>query len=235
MRINRVECSELPYEELLDAPAAPGTYPKPASEAYFAAKAAGEGQEEPEGGDEPDLVALDAPPGEDSDTDKEGDVEMSNVERLKKDAVSIPHLLTHHPKNPFCPTCNWAKTLRKQQRRFQNKGIKVERPYANPTAFGHLITMDHWFAADELSQGIHGETACVTLRDRATNFLSAIGVRDKCSDRNVAAGGSVDRAVQCRAHPPGEQSLPVAHHLVARDHCALIPRRSAIDVNCSSG
>ena len=63
----------------------------------------------------------------------------------------------------------------------------------------------------------------------------AIGVRDKCSDRNVAAGGSVDRAVQRRAHPLGDQSLPVAHHLVARDHCALIPRRSAIDVNCSSG
>ena len=62
-----------------------------------------------------------------------------------------------------------------------------------------------------------------------------IGVRDDRSDRNVAAGSGVDRAVQRRAHPLGEQSLPVSHHLVARDHCALIPRRSAIDVNCSSG
>ena len=44
--------------------------------------------------------------------------------------------------------------------------------------------MDHWFAADDLSRGIHGETACLTFRDRykpcqCTGFLAAIGVFDK--------------------------------------------------------
>ena len=126
------------------------------------------GEERSGGGD---LVALDALP-EDSETNSEKDVEASAVERLKKDAVSIPHLPTHCPKKPYCPTCNWAKTLRKQQRRLRNKGIKVARPYSNPKKFGDLMTMDHWFAADELSQGLHGETACVTVRDRFTKFFS---------------------------------------------------------------
>eukprot|EP00959_Pyramimonas_sp_CCMP1952_P376488 7885904-Pyramimonas_sp.AAC.1 len=39
--------------------------------------------------------------------------------------------------------------------------------------------MDHWFAMDELSRGLHDETACVTFRDRATDFLAAQGVHDK--------------------------------------------------------
>eukprot|EP00959_Pyramimonas_sp_CCMP1952_P445119 9320474-Pyramimonas_sp.AAC.1 len=32
---------------------------------------------------------------------------------------------------------------------------------------------------DELSRGLRDETACVTLRDRAADFLAAQGVRDK--------------------------------------------------------
>eukprot|EP00959_Pyramimonas_sp_CCMP1952_P276637 5782354-Pyramimonas_sp.AAC.1 len=39
--------------------------------------------------------------------------------------------------------------------------------------------MDHWFAMDELSRGLHDETACVSFRDRATDFLAAQGARDK--------------------------------------------------------
>ena len=77
------------------------------------------GEEAPGGGD---IVALDALP-EDSETESEKDVETSAIERLKKDAVSIPHLLAHCPKNSYCPTCNWAKTIRKQQRRLRHKGI----------------------------------------------------------------------------------------------------------------
>eukprot|EP00959_Pyramimonas_sp_CCMP1952_P411380 8620422-Pyramimonas_sp.AAC.1 len=39
--------------------------------------------------------------------------------------------------------------------------------------------MDHLFAMDELSRGLHDETACVTFRDRATDFLAAQGAHDK--------------------------------------------------------
>eukprot|EP00959_Pyramimonas_sp_CCMP1952_P426410 8931339-Pyramimonas_sp.AAC.1 len=39
--------------------------------------------------------------------------------------------------------------------------------------------MDHWFAMDEHSRGLHDETACVTFRDRATDSLAAQGVHGK--------------------------------------------------------
>eukprot|EP00959_Pyramimonas_sp_CCMP1952_P069126 1443077-Pyramimonas_sp.AAC.1 len=39
--------------------------------------------------------------------------------------------------------------------------------------------MDHWFAMDELSRGLHDEIVRVTFRDRATDFLAAQCVHDK--------------------------------------------------------
>eukprot|EP00959_Pyramimonas_sp_CCMP1952_P419687 8790826-Pyramimonas_sp.AAC.1 len=75
--------------------------------------------------------------------DAEVEVSESLAERLKKAAATPPHLLTHTPKNPFCSVRNWARAIRKQQRKAQNKGLKVLRPYANPTSVGHLTTMDH--------------------------------------------------------------------------------------------
>ena len=40
--------------------------------------------------------------------------------------------------------------------------------------------MDHWFVANsEGSRGLHGETACVTIRDRFTNYLGARPCFDK--------------------------------------------------------
>ena len=51
--------------------------------------------------------------------------EPSATERLKREPVSLLHLLTHSPTNPLCPTCNWAKALRKQQRKAKNKGYRI--------------------------------------------------------------------------------------------------------------
>eukprot|EP00959_Pyramimonas_sp_CCMP1952_P219698 4593466-Pyramimonas_sp.AAC.1 len=79
-----------------------------------------------------DLVDVDAPPGMDPD-DAEVEVSEPLAERFKKAAASLPHLLIHTPKNPSCSVCNWAKAVRKQQRKAQNKELKVSRPYANPT------------------------------------------------------------------------------------------------------
>eukprot|EP00959_Pyramimonas_sp_CCMP1952_P383021 8025871-Pyramimonas_sp.AAC.1 len=72
-----------------------------------------------------------------------------------------------------------GKAIRRQQRKARNKGLKFPRPCANPTSFGHLTTVDHCLAMDELSRGLHDETACMIFRDRATAFLAAQGVHDK--------------------------------------------------------
>ena len=132
-----------------------------------------------------DGVALDHVD-DDNIPDHPDDVQVSHscVDRLRAEAVSISHLLTHIPKNPYCQVCIFAKTLRAQQRKKTNKGLHVIRPYSNPTSFGGLCTMDHWFVAKgEGSRGLHGETACVTFRDRFTNYLGA----KACFDKSTAS------------------------------------------------
>eukprot|EP00959_Pyramimonas_sp_CCMP1952_P221902 4639206-Pyramimonas_sp.AAC.1 len=85
--------------------------------------------------------------------------EPSRVERLKTEAQSRKHFMTHLLNNPYCPTCTWATTLRMQQRQKQNKSLKKLKPFSEPKVFGCLCTMDHWFALDELSRGLCGETS----------------------------------------------------------------------------
>eukprot|EP00959_Pyramimonas_sp_CCMP1952_P439424 9199322-Pyramimonas_sp.AAC.1 len=96
------------------------------------AAALGQSGDADEGSGGVDLVDIDAPP--DSHPDEaEVEVSVSAAQRFKRSAASLAHLLTHTPKNPFCSACNWAKALRRQQRKARNKGLKVSSPYANPS------------------------------------------------------------------------------------------------------
>ena len=63
---------------------------------------------------------------------------------LREQAKSLKHLMTHMPKNPFCPECQRAKMQRKQARR--KKGAALGE---RPDTFGEQITADHFIAIDE--------------------------------------------------------------------------------------
>ena len=89
------------------------------------------------------------------------------------------------PKNPFCEACRWATAFRRQQRKKKAKGFRFLRPFSNPVRFGDLFHMDPWFAANDLSQGLFGETACVTFRDRSTVFMAARAVFEKSAEHVV--------------------------------------------------
>ena len=54
-------------------------------------------------GPKPDDEGRKPPDPKDSDKRSRGEAE------LRKEAKSVHHLLTHMPKNPFCPTCQRAK------------------------------------------------------------------------------------------------------------------------------
>ena len=49
----------------------------------------------------------------------------STVDRLRREATQISHLLTHHPKNPFCKCCTYGKAASKPLRR-KDPANKVE-------------------------------------------------------------------------------------------------------------
>ena len=140
----------------------------------------------PAGGDEPPAE----PP--DRVVDPADQVEADELERpvgtgrtteeLKAEARSLSHLLTHLPKNRYCPTCMQAKAQPPPQRQERNKPEnRSKRPPAR--TFGDEVTCDHWFAANDVSRGLHGESVALTLRDRATNWVECQGMKSKSTDQ----------------------------------------------------
>jgi hypothetical protein len=69
---------------------------------------------------------------------------------LKEEAVSLTHLLTHHPKNKWCQYCMRAKMPRVHCR------VKDGAGGPPATVFGDSVTADHVVLNDEESQGLGG-------------------------------------------------------------------------------
>ena len=76
--------------------------------------------------------------------------------RLRREAVSRRHLMTHLPKNPYCPICQGAKIraapAKPQQRRSGN-------PEVDPQRFCDLLLADHIVLVDPEAKGSKGESA----------------------------------------------------------------------------
>ena len=68
------------------------------------------------------------------------------------------------------------------------------------------MTMEQWFALDELSKGLYGETACIALRDRYAGYLAAQGTRDKSAESVVGflvqVRAPTEEFVHIRIRPP---------------------------------
>ena len=85
--------------------------------------------------------------------------------------------------------------------------------------------MDHWFASNELSRGLYGESACVTFRDRYTDYIACVGTHDKSAE-------SVARFLCNLVHPSeayeyfwtdGAHELATAASQVGAAHDSSIP------------
>ena len=86
-------------------------------------------------------------------------------ERLMEEAVSVRHLLTHLPKNPYCPVCQAGKLVKAHHRRKVPSGDDV-------STFGEKCTADTLYAHAERSQGRHGEKYAVVILDLGTDWVS---------------------------------------------------------------
>ena len=71
----------------------------------------------------------------------------SKEERIRKEVVSVRHLLTHLPNNPLCPACQCGKLVKVHHRRRlpQEDGAVV---------LGDNCTVDTLFSKDTQSQGV---------------------------------------------------------------------------------
>jgi hypothetical protein len=93
---------------------------------------------------------------------------------LKAEAVSREHLMTHMPKNKWCPACQRAKMQHKACRRGSTLGPV-------PESFGDQVTADHIVSRSEASQGLTGEKNAPALLDRATGYIERFPLGTKSS------------------------------------------------------
>ena len=126
----------------------------------------------------------------------DGDQELQRLptkgEKLKAEAISLSHLLTHTPKNPYCETCQRAKMQAKAapNRKAKNKtknSSPDEGEEIPPKKFGDAITGDHFIAHDELDSAITGEKAALVLRCRSTDWISCYPTSGKGADEAETA------------------------------------------------
>ena len=108
-------------------------------------------------------------PGGDGETKKNLKEELkpsSHAERLKAEALSIEHLRTHDPKNPYCKFCVRDKMYADQHRKWApEKQDEVE------VVFGKRVAGDHIVLNQLKDAGFEGQTAGLVIKDIGTKFL----------------------------------------------------------------
>ena len=123
---------------------------------------------------------------------------QSRKERLMAEARSTKHLMTHTPKNPFCPICQKAKARQKQARRLRRAARKARRKHPKeitdedkePEKFGDLITADPIVLSSEKDQGTSEsgpKRGAIVVKDAATQWMGCPPVADKTTGEAKAA------------------------------------------------
>ena len=136
----------------------------------------------------PPAHALEAPASvdpvviDDAMVDSEGWVKYDGTEKMRRDlkneAFSLKHLLTHRPKNPWCPACTRAKMSRRPSRR--QHGTHGSR--APPLKFGDLVNADHVIAHSEDAMGLTGERDALVIVDRYSKYVDIFPLKSKDAD-----------------------------------------------------
>ena len=110
-------------------------------------------------------------------------IDPSKVRRnLKEEAISLQHLMTHMPKNPWCSTCMRGKMQRKMHRR-KTKVVSKEKF----TKWGQCLTADHIITRNKRSLSFMGHKAAIGMLDLGCNWkeLWAVPGKDSVHARHV--------------------------------------------------
>ena len=110
------------------------------------------------------------PSGESKVPDGEGGSDpkvLKGIEKLKKEATSLHHMMTHIPKNPYCSTCNQAKMYKTPG--YKTEGIRS----VEASSFGDHITADHVVIYRDSHQVVEEARLALVIKDVATSFMYA--------------------------------------------------------------
>ena len=100
---------------------------------------------------------------EEADEDKK--VEPKVTSRLREEATSIGHKLTHLPKNPFCDACQRGK----MRERYSKRGAFKH----NLEKWGGIITFDYLYSGSQRTVGVSAEKEWLVVTDMYTGITHA--------------------------------------------------------------
>ena len=99
----------------------------------------------------PRVQVEDDDPSADTEEDTNNPRRALDKESLMREAISLTHLCTHLPKNPYCTACMRSKVNQRQRR----PGPK--KHYIEATKFGDSVTGDHLISSGKDGYGVDGE------------------------------------------------------------------------------
>ena len=108
----------------------------------------------------------------------EGHGPLRSAEDWKADALTLRHMMTHLPKNPFCSHCQRAKM--ENVRLFRKRGAAGH----GAEDFGDLVTADTMVLRGLRDRGINGEADAIVFYDLATSWIDVMPVMSR-SDANT--------------------------------------------------
>ena len=85
-------------------------------------------------------------------------------------------MLTHWPKNKYCPSCVRAKLNRKPARRLHRSTSTTV------TKFGDLVNADHIISMSESAAGLTGERDALIIVDRHSGYMDVFPLHSKSAD-----------------------------------------------------
>ena len=110
------------------------------------------------------------------------DEDQGATEKMKLEAASVRHAMTHRPKNPWCWVCMRSKMISKYALRCKD-GVKS----IQPEYFGHLLCADHIIIGKSDDAGLAGERAGLIVMDVFTKLIGLYPVANKTAREAVIA------------------------------------------------
>ena len=109
----------------------------------------------------------------------------NTIARLRNEAKTVQHLLTHLPFNSECSCCVEART----KKSYATRTTPADRALQHPEAkcFSDVVSGDHAITSNDFAKGLNGETVALLLIDWSTSFRDVYPAVAKSASEVVKA------------------------------------------------
>ena len=119
---------------------------------------------------------------EQADDEDEEEEPLSKEQRLRREAATIQHQMSHYPKNPTCPICQRSRMYKKRTTKVRTDPLEDRGSLDPVTAFGERIATD-FIIVRKLKDG--RENSVQVVRDEFSGWLRAYPIATRDTDSVV--------------------------------------------------